>query len=71
MKKLYIHGGKSYIIIRRVWDGKFLDKIGNPDLDKLKTFRDWCNADHVLRDQTHYLFCETINDVEFVELNKE
>jgi hypothetical protein len=28
-------------------------------------YRDWVGADHVLRDATHYMFCETIQDVEF------
>jgi hypothetical protein len=34
-------------------------------------YRDWLGADHVLRDQTHYIFCETIDDVEFEEINDD
>jgi hypothetical protein len=29
----------------------------------------WCGADHVLKNQTHFLFCETIEEVEFEEIN--
>ena len=29
----------------------------------------WCGADHVLRNQTHFLFCETIEETEFKEIN--
>jgi len=30
---------------------------------------EYLGCDHVLRDQTHFMFCETIEDVEFEELS--
>jgi hypothetical protein len=72
MKQIYLHGGKAYIVLRRVWEGKFTPKLDqNPDIERVKMFRDWVGADHVLRDQTHYMFCETIEDVEWEDLPSE
>jgi hypothetical protein len=72
MRQLYIHGGKAYIVLRRVWEGHFAKKVGDhPNMEYIQMFRDWVGADHVLRDQTHYMFCETIPDVEFEEIKEE
>lgn len=69
MKQLYIHGGKAYIILRRIWEGHFSKKLDTPpEMEYIKMYRDWVGADHVLRDQTHYLFCETIPDIEWEEI---
>jgi hypothetical protein len=68
MKQLYIHGGKAYLILKRVQADKFNLKGDEPDLEYVKTYRDWVGSDHVLRDQTHFLFCETIPDIEFEEI---
>jgi hypothetical protein len=67
MKQLYIHGGKAYLILKRTWEGHFSPKLDQaPDMEYIKMYRDWIGADHVLRDQTHYLFCETIQEAEEV-----
>jgi hypothetical protein len=29
----------------------------------------WREADHVLRSNTHFMFCETIKDAEYVEID--
>jgi hypothetical protein len=42
-----------------------------PDMEQVKLYRDWCGADHVLRDQTHFIFCQTIEDIEWEELPSE
>ncbi len=70
MKQLYLHGEKSYIVLRRVLESHFHNKENNPQLEYVQMYRDWVGADHVLRDQTHYIFCETIDDVEFEEINE-
>tara|TARA_R110000751_G_scaffold183585_2_gene290227 strand:+ start:463 stop:702 length:240 start_codon:yes stop_codon:yes gene_type:complete len=69
MKELRIHNNQAYLILRRYPIPKFED--GNVlNKDKVKAVRDWIGSDHVLRDQQHFLFCETIQDVEFEELNQ-
>jgi hypothetical protein len=72
MRPVYSHGGKAYIVLERRWEGHFTPKLDqDPDMERVKMYRDWIGADHVLRDQTHYLFCETIEDIEWEELSSE
>jgi hypothetical protein len=68
MKQLYIHNGKAYLVIRKVPIGKFEVDYHPENMEQVKMYRDWVGADHVLRDQTYFLFVETIQDVEFEEL---
>ena len=68
MKQLYTHGGKAYLIHRRILITKFEQSTNLLNMDKVKVVRDWLGIDHVLRDQTHFLFCETIQDIEFEEI---
>lgn len=72
MKQIYIHGEKAYITLKRVADFKFRAKLDmEPDMEQVKLYRDWYGADHVLRDQTHFIFCQTIEDIEWEELPSE
>jgi hypothetical protein len=71
MKQLYLHGGNAYLVLKRTLEQHFYDKQNNPQLEYVQMYRDWLGADHVLRDQTHYIFCETIQDVEFEEINND
>lgn len=69
MKQIYKHEDKAYIILRRIGEWRFQHKLSQPvDMELVKVFRDWVGADHVLRDKTYFMFCETIQDVEFEEL---
>lgn len=69
LKELRIHNNKAYLILRRCLITKFED--GNVlNKDKVKAVRDWLGSDHVLRDTHHFLFCETIQDVEFEDINQ-
>jgi hypothetical protein len=72
MKQIYRHGDKTYVILKRVLGGHFAKKIGDhPNTEYIQMYRDWIGADHVLRDQTHFMFCETIPDIEFEEIKEE
>lgn len=68
MKKLFKHGGKAYLIKRELLHFKAMNPDGTVDIAKIQVYRDFVNADHVLKNATHFLFCETIEDVEFEEI---
>ena len=36
------------------------------NMELCQAYRDYLDCDHVLRTQTHFLFCETIEDAEIV-----
>jgi len=63
------HGDNAYIVVAESLISKFGTE--EPDMEYVKVFRDWLKADHVLRTQTHFLFCETIQDVEWEDVVEE
>ena len=67
MKEIRVYNNKAFLILRTLPIGKFED--GNVlNKDKVKAVRDWLGSDHVLRDAHHFIFCETIQDVEYEEI---
>jgi hypothetical protein len=72
MKQFYKHNDKYYIIHRSISISLFTDKDGKIDLDGVKIWRDGLErVDHVLRNETHFLFVETIQDAEIIEDDQE
>ena len=61
-KKLFNHQGNIYMVLREIPFHNF--KVGG--MDKVKAWRDYLGADHVLKSQTHYMFCETIQEAEIL-----
>jgi hypothetical protein len=70
MTPLYYHNKEAYIVKKSVLIHHFapsLDKDAN--MEYVQMYRDWVGADHVLRTPTHFLFCETVRDTDFEEIN--
>ena len=62
----------AYIVKRETPIHNFEYKGTNKlNMELLANYRDWLGCDHVLRSQTHFLFCETIQDAEILEENKD
>jgi hypothetical protein len=67
----YKHNDKYYIIHRQIRIDHLTDKEGKVNLDLVKEGRDTMfKVDHVLRNETHFLFAETIQDAEIIEENQ-
>ena len=70
MTPLYYHNNEAYIVKRSVLMHHFASTLNDqPNMEYVQIFRDWVGADHVLRTPTHFLFCETVQSIEFEELN--
>ncbi len=70
MTPLYYHNNEAYIVKRSVLIHHFASTLNDePNMEYVQIFRDWVGADHVLRTPTHFLFCETVQSVEFEEIN--
>ena len=44
-------------------------------MNLVQAYRDWLGCDHVLRNQTHFMFCQTIQEAEnnrifIIKMNK-
>lgn len=66
-----MYGDNAYIVLKRRLAEQFNTNGNTPNMEYLKEYRDWIGADHVLRDQTHFIFCETVQDIEWEDLEVE
>ena len=70
MTPLYYHNKEAYIVKRSVLMHHFASTLNDqPNMEYVQIFRDWVGADHVLRTPTHFLFCETVQSIDFEEIN--
>lgn len=58
--QLYHHQGNLYKILRKVPFHNFNDQT------QVKEFRDYLGSNHVLKDKTHYIFCEVVEEAEII-----
>jgi len=59
---------QAYVVKQEVSVSRFEVKGSNRLNMKLcQDYRDYLGCDHVLRTQTHFLFCETIEEAEEIE----
>jgi hypothetical protein len=62
---------KAYVIKREMSITTFIMKGENHiNMEWLKAWRDHLSCDHVLRNETHFMFCKTIQEVEPLPLIK-
>jgi len=71
MKQLYRHNDKVYVILRRIPQHNIKDKEGKIIGELFSAWKEHLGADHVLQDSTHFMFCETVLDVEWEEVDEE
>ena len=58
----------AYIVKREVPTHVFAVKGQSKlNMELLQAYRDYLGCDHVLRSQTHFLMCETIEEAEILE----
>ena len=69
MTPLYYHNNEAYQVRRSVLIHHFAPTLDDqPNMEYVQLYRNWVGADHVLRTPTHFLFCETVQSVEFEEI---
>lgn len=60
--KLIKHNDTWYKQLRYIKEATVRKKTGEISMEALAAWRDYCGADHVLRDQMGFMLCETIED---------
>ena len=65
MNRILVSGDTAYVVLRNMPIHKF--GKDEPDLEKVKIYRDWVKADHVMKSATDFIFCETIKEAEIIE----
>ena len=66
MKPVYRHGDNAYIIAKHTPIQHFAKLIGEaPNMEYVQLYMQSLGCDHVLRNEMHFMFCETIPDKDF------
>jgi hypothetical protein len=67
MKQLYYYNNEIYVILRSIPISYFYKK---EDLNRelLNLWKEYLEADHVLKTNSHFLFCETVTEPEWEEI---
>ena len=61
----------AYRVKKDIVVDKFLIKGTNKlNMDLVQAYRDWLGCDHLLRTQSHFMFCQTIQEAEIIK-NKD
>jgi peptidyl-tRNA hydrolase len=71
MSQFYRHNDTLYLVIRRIPHFMFHKRDGEYLQDLFLEWKEKLKADHVLKDQTHYMFCHTIEDAVYEEIVEE
>tara|TARA_R110000796_G_scaffold252421_1_gene386705 strand:- start:1357 stop:1581 length:225 start_codon:yes stop_codon:yes gene_type:complete len=72
MMPLYEHGDKLFQIKREIPIHNFIAKnTTHVSMEFVKAWRDWLDADHVLKTQNAFLFVMNVDDVEYEEVANE
>ena len=57
----------AYVVKKELPIHKFEVKGSNQlNMNLVKAYRDWKDCNHVLRTQTHFLFCEIIKEAKII-----
>lgn len=60
------HNDKAFGVLRQVPMHHFAERLDTqPNGEYVNMFKQWCGADTIIQSETHFVFCETIPDVEF------
>ena len=64
------HNDKAFGVLRQVPMHHFAERLDTqPNGEYVNMFKQWCGADTIIQSETHFMFCETIPDVEFENVN--
>ena len=70
MKPVYKHGDAAYVVLDQKLISHFAARLDEqPNMEYVQLYMQWRECDHVLRSDTHFMFCETIKDAEYVEMD--
>jgi hypothetical protein len=71
VKKIIENNGKVLLLLRQIPINQFVSKDGKVMSDKFNAWKSWLGSNHVLKTQTHFLFCEMIQEAEWEDVLPE
>ena len=68
MRRLFQNGDKYYVVIREIPLHNFMRKDGSIVSEAFNGWKEHLGAEHVLKNSTHFLFCQTVDDINYREI---
>jgi hypothetical protein len=69
MRSVYRHSDAAYVVLEQQPISHFANRLNEqPNMEYVQMYMQWRGADHVLRSDTHFMFCETIQDAEIDDM---
>ena len=70
LANIIIHEETAYQLLQQKPIHHFAERFDtHPNKQYIDTFKEWCGADIVIQSETHFMFCETIPDIDFEMLD--
>ena len=64
------HNDVAYHVLHQKLIHHFAERVDTePRREYIEMFQKWCGADIVIRSETHFMFCQTIPDIDFELVN--
>ncbi len=70
MKQLYFYNNNVYLVLRNIPASNFYNKE-ELNREYLNNWKEYLGADHVLKTNDRFLFCETVPEPEWSEVIEE
>ena len=67
-RQIFRNGDDVYIILREIAIHNLSNKDGSIRSELFNAWKDYLGADKVLKNSTHFLYCETIQEAEWEEV---
>jgi len=71
MRRLYFYNGEVYVVLRDIPVSYFFNKEGQLIRELLHEWKEYLEADHILKTESHFLFCETVKEPKWEEIQHE
>lgn len=71
MKQLYKNGDDLYVILRQIKISSLSNKDGTLKNELFNAWKNFLGADKVLKNQTHFIYCENVNEVTWEDIPNE
>ena len=70
MKGLYFYNDNVYVVLRAIPASNFYNKE-ELNREHLNNWKEYLSADHILKVNNRFLFCETVSEPEWSEITDE
>jgi len=71
LKELIKHNDTFYVVKRKIPVSHLTKKTGEVNSELFNGWKKYLNADKVLKTQTHFLYCENVDDAEWEDMPSE